>query len=100
MKNKTTFKKFMEMCEGASFEIVSMKFDGGCKGRVEAVMSIKGTFLEISYALKKITKSLKPFIGDKYFGKWLNISGTMDLHEFDGRIIIEVGFRGIGIEYE
>ena len=48
-----------------------------------------------------LRKGLKPFIEDKSFGKWLNVEGgSMDFHEFTGRLFVEVGFRGVGIELE
>lgn len=99
-QNKTTFTNFLDLCRKSNVEIVSIAFEGGCKGKVTAQVAIKGSFLKISDNLKGFVKALSPFIRDKYFGKWLNITGSMDLHEFNGTLVVEVGFRGIGLMFE
>jgi len=100
MTEKTTFINFLQICKNADVDIIAISFQGELRGKLKANMAIKGSFLEISEKLAKLVKRLKPFIDDKYFGKWLNISGSMDLHDFTGMLIVEVGFRGIGIELE
>jgi len=100
VENKTTFANFWQICKDANVEIIDLSFEGELRGKVKVNVRIKGSFLEISEKLDKLVKELKPFIDDKYLGKWLNVSGSMDLHNFTGMLIVEVGFRGIGIELE
>jgi len=100
MTEKTTFKMFWKICKDADVNIIRLGFEQSGKGKIRAEVGIKGSLLEISKKLDKLVKGLKPFIDDKFFGKWLNISGSIDLHQFNGMLNVEVGFRGIGIELE
>jgi len=98
-ENRTTFMNLIRICKNV--EIISLDFEEGLKGQIKAMVRIKGSFTEISKKLDKLVKDLSPFIKDKYFGKWLSVEGgSMDFHEFTGYLLIEVGFRGIGITLE
>lgn len=100
MSEKTTVTNFIKLCKTIDVEILKLNFEAELRGRMKAVVQIKGSLLDISEKLAKLVEGLSPFINDKFFGKWLNISGTMNLHEFTGNLIVEVGFKGIGIEID
>lgn len=101
MTDKMNFLYFVKICKEADVDIGSIGFESeGFKGQVKATLRLKGTYIEVAQKLEQLVKALQPFIEDEFCGKWLHFNGSMDLHNFTGILDVEVGFRGMNINFE
>lgn len=101
MTDKMNFLYFVKVCREANVDIGSIGFEAeGFKGQVKATVRLKGTYVEVAEKLESLVNTLQPFIKDEFCGKWLRFTGCMDLHNFTGILDVEVGFRGMNIDFE